>query len=126
MMADEKDQLTRREAIKTIGTGVGVIATLPVLGGLAGAQEMAAHEHSHNAGQATAPAKAQPLKFFTEEENRTVIEMSERIIPADEHSPGAKAAGVSEYIDLIVSESPDTTKQTWREGLAAINKMSRD
>lgn len=124
-MADENDQITRREAIKTIGAGVGVIATLPVLGGSAGAQEMAAHEHSHNAGQATAPAKAQPLKFFTEEENRTVIEMSERIIPADEHSPGAKAAGVSGYIDLIVSESPDVTKQTWREGLAAINNMSR-
>ena len=125
-MADENDQLTRREAIKTIGAGVGVIATLPVLGGSAGAQELAAHEHSHNTGQATAPAKAQPLKFFTEEENRTVVEMSERIIPADEHSPGAIAAGVSQYIDLVISESPDTTKQTWREGLAAINKMSRD
>jgi hypothetical protein len=125
-MADEKDQLTRREAIKSIGAGVGVIATLPVLGREARAQEIAAHEHSHNTGQATAPAKAQPLKFFTEEENRTVIEMSERIIPADEHSPGAKAAGVGEYIDLVVSESPDTTKQTWREGLAAVNKMSRD
>lgn len=125
MMADEKDQLTRRDAIKTIGAGVGVIATLPVLGGVTRAQEVAAHEHSHNAGQATAPAKAQPLKFFTEEENRTVIEMSERIIPADEHSLGAKAAGVNEYIDLIISESPDLARQTWREGLAAINKMSR-
>jgi hypothetical protein len=52
--------------------------------------------------------------------------MSERIIPADDSSPGAKAARVSEYIDLIVSESPDLTKQNWREGLAAINKMSRD
>jgi len=126
MMANEKDQLNRREAIKTIGAGVGVIATLPVLGSAARAQEMAAHEHSHNAGQAAAPAKAQPLKFFTEEENKTVIEMSERIIPADENSPGAKAAGVSAYIDLIVSESPDITRQTRREGLAAINKMSRD
>ena len=66
MMANEKDQLNRREAIKTIGAGVGVIATLPVLGSAARAQEMAAHEHSHNAGQAAAPAKAQPLKFFTE------------------------------------------------------------
>lgn len=124
-MADENDQLTRREAIKTIGAGVGVIATLPVLGGSADAQELAAHEHSHNTGQATAPAKAQPLKFFTEEENKTVVEMSERIIPADEHSPGAKAAGVSQYIDLVISESTDVTKQTWREGLAAINTMSR-
>ena len=123
-MSEEKELLSRREAIKTIGTGVGVIASLPVLGGSLNAQELAAHEHSHNSAQATAPAKAQPLKFFTDEENRTVIEMSERIIPADDSSPGAKAARVSEYIDLIVSESPDVTKQTWREGLAAINKMS--
>lgn len=125
MKEDENDQLTRREAIKSIGAGVGVIATLPVLGGAVRAQEMA-HEHSRNAGQATASAKAQPLKFFTEEENRTVVEMSERIIPADEHSQGAKAAGVSEYIDLIVSESTDVTKQTWREGLAAVNKISSE
>lgn len=125
MMADENDQLTRREAIKTIGTGVGVIATLPVLGGTVRGQDLAAHEHTHNSAQAAAPAKEQSLKFFTTEENRTVIEMSERIIPADDSSPGAKAANVSEYIDLIVSESPDVTKQTWREGLAAIDKMSR-
>ena len=123
MMADEKEQLTRREAIKTIGVGVGVIASLPVLGN---SQELASHDHSHSSAQATATAKAQPLKFFSEEENRTVIEMSERIIPADESSPGAKAARVSEYIDLVVSESPETTKQIWREGLAAVNKMSRD
>lgn len=122
-MADEKEQLTRRDAIKTIGVGVGVIASLPVLGN---AQGIESHDHSNHTTQAAAPAKAQPLKFFTEEENKTVIEMSERIIPADDHSLGAKAAGVSEYIDLVVSESPETTRQTWREGLAAINKMSRD
>ena len=124
-MADEKEELTRREAIKTIGVGVGVIASLPVLGHAASAQEMAAHDHSHNPAQAAAAAQSGPLKFFTEEENTTVIEMSERIIPADDHSPGAKAAGVAAYIDLIISESPDVTKNTWREGLAAINKMSR-
>lgn len=122
-MTNQKDELTRREAIKTIGVGVGVVASLPVLGN---AQELSSHEHAHHAAQAAAPAKAQPLKFFTEDENRTVIEMSERIIPADDHSPGAKAAKVSEYIDLIVSESPENTKKSWREGLAAINKMSRD
>jgi len=123
-MADEKEELTRREAIKSIGVGVSVIASLPVLGGAANAQEMAAHHHSTDAAQATAPAKSEPLKFFTEEENKTVVEMSDRIIPADDHSPGAQAAGVAAYIDLIVSESPDVAKNSWREGLAAINKMS--
>lgn len=125
-MADEKEQVTRRDALKGIGAGVSVIASLPVLGIKAGAQDQASHDHSHHSAQATAPAKAQQLRFFTEDENKTIVEMSERIIPADDHSPGAKAAGVSGYIDFVVSESTDATKQTWREGLAAINKMSRD
>ncbi|HLG14012.1 MAG TPA: gluconate 2-dehydrogenase subunit 3 family protein [Blastocatellia bacterium] len=121
-MPEEKDSITRREAIKNIGLGVGVIASLPVLGNTGAAQDAATHDHaSRAAGAASAPA---PLRFFTADENQTVTEMSERIIPADESSPGAKAARVSEYIDLVVSESNDFVKETWREGLAAINKRS--
>lgn len=122
MMPEDREQLTRRDAIKSIGAGVGVIASLPVLGSIAGAQE---HQHAQAAKPAAAPA-SHSLKFFTEEENKTVIEMSELIIPADDHSPGAKAARVNEYLDLIVSESTEATRQSWREGLGAVNKMSRD
>ena len=126
-MAEKRDEITRREAIKTIGAGVGVIATLPVLGSAAAADEQAAHDHmQHGAATAKDDGKPQPLKFFTEAENRTIVEMSERIIPADDNSPGAKAARVSEYIDLIVSVSPDEVKKSWRDGLAAVDKKSRD
>lgn len=123
-MAEDKDDVTRREALKSIGLGVGVIASLPVLGSNASAQAPA-HDHASRGAKAK-QAAPQPLKFFTPEENAAVVEMSERIIPADDSSPGAKAARVSEYIDLIVSESSDVTKQLWRDGLAAIDKMSRD
>lgn len=122
-MADSNDKLSRRDALKGLTVGAGVIASLPVLGSAAAAQD---HQHMHTATQTAASAKPAPLKFLTPDENRTVIEMSERIIPADDSSPGAKAARVNEYIDLIVSESPDAVKQTWREGLAAVNKMSSD
>ena len=121
MAKEKKGEITRREAIKTIGAGAGVIAALPVLGA---AQDHSAHGHAPQAAQPS--AVSQPLKFFTEEENKTIVEMSERIIPADESSPGATAAGVSQYIDLIVSESGEMTQKAWRDGLAAINKMSRD
>lgn len=126
-MAEKRDEMTRREAIKGIGAGVGVIATLPVLGSAAVDEEQAAHNHTqHGAAGAKADTKPQPLKFFTEEENRALIEMTERIIPADDSSPGAKAARVNEYIDLIVSVSPDEVKKSWRDGLAAVNNKSRD
>jgi len=125
-MPEQKEKVTRREAIKGLTLGMGVIATLPVLGANAAAQGEAAHQHMHAPAKPAADAKPQPLKFFTEDENKTVTEMSERIIPADDSSPGAKAARVNEYIDLIVSESPDAVKQTWRDGLAAVNRVSRD
>jgi glucoside 3-dehydrogenase (cytochrome c) hitch-hiker subunit len=120
IMSDDKE-MTRREAIKSIGAGVSVIATLPVLGAQSYAQD-----HTHHGAQATVKPQPQPLKFFTEEENKAIVEMSERIIPADESSPGARAARVNEFIDLMVSESADETKKQWRDGLAAVNKMSRE
>jgi hypothetical protein len=119
-MSDEKDNVTRREAIKTIGIGIGVIASLPVLPG--SAQELIAHNHHAQAEQAA--AKGRQLKFFTEEENTTLIALTERIIPSDESSPGAREARVNEYVDLVVSESSELTKRTWREGIEAIDKMS--
>jgi hypothetical protein len=125
-MSEQKENVTRREAIKGLTVGMGVIATLPVLGANAAAQEQAAHQHTHAPAKPAAGAKPQPPKFFTEDENKTVMEMAERIIPADDSSPGAKAARVNEYIDLVVGESPDAVKQTWRDGLAAVNRMSRD
>jgi len=120
-MKEKAEQLTRRDAIKGIGFGAGVVAVLPVIPAKA---DDGPHDHVHHSlANSSAPAA---LRFFTEEENRTVIEMSERIIPSDDHSPGAKEAKVSEFIDLIVSESPEMTQRNWREGLAAINKMSGD
>lgn len=119
-MAEEKNELTRREALK--GLGLGVIASLPVLGSTAAGQNHMQHQAPAKA--AAAPATA--LKFFTDAENRTVIELSERIIPADDNSPGAKEARVSEYIDSVLSIADEPKKKEWRDGLAAINKMSRD
>jgi hypothetical protein len=127
-MADNDDNLTRRDALKTIAVGAGVIVTLPVLDAKVFGQDGHSHNHPSPAESASAAGQArlEPLKFFTVEENRTVIELTERIIPADDSSPGAREARVSEYIDLVVSLSPETTGRTWREGLALVNKKSVD
>src|SRR5689334_20572193 len=106
-MPDKKETISRREAIKSIGVGAGVIATLPVLPVRANLLDDETHSHHHAAPSTSPDDGPKPLRFFTEAENLTVVELSERIIPADDHSPGAKAAKVSEYIDLIVSMSSD-------------------
>jgi hypothetical protein len=66
-------------------------------------------------------------KFFTKEEFAMVDELSELIIPADNHSPGARAAQVTAYIDARLAESfEDEPKQMWRDGLSRINALSQD
>src|SRR5258708_3490844 len=68
-----------------------------------------------------APAHAQQLAplFFTPEEFLVIDELTEMIIPADDHSPGARAAQVAAYIDRRLAESfePEPRK-LWRDGLA--------
>lgn len=68
-----------------------------------------------------------PGKFLTAAELALVDELSELIIPTDDHSPGAKAAGVAAYIDyrLSISVEPDWQAK-WRTGLKAVNGLSRD
>ena len=60
---------------------------------------------------------AYKLQFFTEPEDRVLDQLMEMIIPADSHSPGAHAAKVSLFADLIVSISDEATKSQWRSGL---------
>ena len=46
----------------------------------------------------------------------------ETLIPADDRSPGAKAARVADYLDLLLSEANDTLKLQWIGGLAELDE----
>ncbi len=63
--------------------------------------------------------------FFTKDEFAMLDTLTDLIIPTDDHSPGAHAAGVAPYIDKSVAEAfLSEDKDSWRKGLAAINKLS--
>lgn len=119
-MPDERQKLSRRDALKTIA--VGTAATLPILG-----PDVAARDHSAHPQQSAAPKPpaASTPRFFTAGEMAIVAAVSDRILPADERSPGAKEAGVPAFIDLMVSESTEETKTLWRDGLKAVDAKSR-
>jgi hypothetical protein len=55
-----------------------------------------------------------------------IATISELIIPTDDHSPGAIAAEVPEFIDLMISEAPAEAKKAWTDGLAAMDKLSQN
>jgi sugar phosphate isomerase/epimerase len=64
-------------------------------------------------------------KFFTNEEYAMVDELTDIIIPTDEHSGGAKAAKVVDYIDQRLAEAfgPEE-RDDWRKQLALIDHRS--
>lgn len=66
-------------------------------------------------------------RFFTPEEFALVDELTEIIIPTDEHSPGARAAQVAAYIDARLTEAfTDEPRQQWRAGLQLVNALAME
>jgi hypothetical protein len=102
--------MSRRRALKALGTGVGAVGLLPWLSdeGLA-------------AFVVTQKATAAPvLHVLTPAQYATVEALVDTIIPTDERSPGAKEARVADYLDLLLSEQEDP-RQEWLAGLAALD-----
>ena len=118
--SDRKDEISRRRALKIIGVGVAAAGSLPAL------EVGALGQHRHGAAQGPTAAPSAAPKFFTPQELALVTTIADMIIPTDAHSPGAKAAGVPAFIDLMVSESSQETQALWRDGLAAVERMSRE
>lgn len=123
-MADENNNVTRRDALKGIAVGLGT--SLPVLNTSVLAQTGAAQDgHSHAQAKSTEKKAPYKAKFFKADQMALIATISELIIPTDDHSPGAIAAEVPEFIDLMISESPAETKKLWTDGLAAMEKLSQ-
>jgi hypothetical protein len=117
-----QDPVSRRKALKIIVGSAGAAVSLPVLHE-SGARACAAE--CHVARPAAAPfGPARAPKFFNESQVKTLEALSETIIPADQHSPGAKAARVPEYIDEIIADADESTKSLWTLGLTAVDKMA--
>jgi len=114
-------KVDRRTAIKGVAVGVGAVSGLPILNNLASAQ---GHKH-----QAAVPRVAETIakapSFFNKQQYATVTELASLIIPTDE-TPGAREAKVNEYIDLIVGESPFEVQKIFLDGLAWLDKTSKE
>ena len=117
--ASEESGLSRREMIKLTASA---IVAAPLVG-----QSTAHAAVNPAAAIQTSASDEKALLFFTREEFALADELSEMIIPADDHSPGARAAEVARYIDGRLAESfEEEPKQLWREGLKLIDSLSQE
>ena len=99
--------LTRRQALRQLAKGTAAAATTPlwVESLLAVAEQHAAHRPSPEAA-----AGAWKPKVFNAAQNELVITLTELIIPATE-TPGAKAAKVNDYMDMVLAVAGRRTRR---------------
>jgi gluconate 2-dehydrogenase gamma chain len=91
----------RRRFVKTVAVGVGGAFLLPARG-----------------------AELAPWRFFTNAEARLVDAITEQIIPTDQ-DPGARDAGVINFIDKQLASRLRRHQQAYREGLVGVEETSR-
>ncbi len=83
----------------------------------------AEHQHAADAPVQARPASYKPL-FFTRPEYQTLETLTELIIPRDE-TPGARDAGVSEFIDFMAAHGDKDIRKPMREGLRWLNTKAK-
>ncbi len=112
------------------GQGVGRRQILKVLGTAAAAAQFPGFSkwgfacgHVGNAALQIRPAVYRPV-FFTAGEYAIVERLTDMIIPTDA-TPGAKEAGVAEFIDFMVASDSDS-QYGFRTGLTWLNAYSEE
>ena len=103
--------MNRRDALRMLTAGAVVPALTPEL--------FAFYRQAH-------PESSYTLRTLNPHQNDTVVAMIDQIIPATD-TPGAKAARVNEFIDVILTEwANDEERRNFLDGLAAVDKQSNE
>jgi hypothetical protein len=115
-------EFTRRQALRHLarGTAAAVTAPLWVENLLAVAEQHAPHRPSPEAA-----AGAWKPKVFNPGQNQLVITLTELIIPETD-TPGAKAAKVNEYMDMVLAEAKPELREKFLQGLAWVEAQSEE
>lgn len=115
---ESEANLGRRGVLKTLVMGAGGLTTLPILGQANPARAAMAGMNMSEAVDANAQTGANwKPKFFDAHQDETLIALSDLIIPATD-TPGAKAALVNRYADLLYNEESAEKQQEIIQALA--------
>ncbi len=110
-MIDRREALTRLAAATTAASFVSWDADEL----LAGLRKHGGH------GRAASRRSAYRFQTLSAHQRATIAEMAEMIIPTTD-TPGAKAAAIDEFADIILTEwSSEAEKTAWLAGLAAVD-----
>lgn len=103
--------LSRREWMARLAAGAAIIGT-------------AEAQHVHDGVAQAKQGGTYKPKALTAHEYATLQKLSDYIIPADEHSPGALAAGAADFIDFLCNAS-DEMRDIYTGGLLWLDEAMK-
>ena len=102
----------RRSLFKILGAGVAIPAA-----GLG--------QQQHNHASTAKAAQTYKPRALTAAEYLVVDKLVDLILPADETSPGAHAAGVARYIDIVLLYGDKATLASWQNGVKQVDAAAK-
>lgn len=115
----EQPDYSRRDLLRHIGATLSLAAG----GGLLSAQDAQHVHHAVAEDRAAQEGKYAP-QALTAHEYATLERLSDLIIPADEHSPGALASGAAGWIDFLCAASGEM-KAIYTGGIGWLDEQTR-
>jgi gluconate 2-dehydrogenase gamma chain len=119
--------ISRRDLLRR---AAGAAVAVPLGAASADAGPAEAGHDGYSDGQDVArrrqpSAGRDPLETLTATEMDTLEAIVARLIPTDEHGPGAKEAHAARYIDRALGGALATSRQAYAAGLAALDRYAR-
>ena len=120
-----KQQVARRKFLAGAAFGAGAVAGTKLL-----PEASAQTNPQHATAAAPAPAHMHPNgeghgAFFNDADAETVAAFAERLMPEAPGKPGARDAGVLNYIDLALAGAYADLQDFYRRGLAQLDAYCR-
>jgi gluconate 2-dehydrogenase gamma chain len=116
--------ISRRDILRRAATvGAAAVAAPAGVLGAAGAAAAAAEPVAQDA-RTTAPAR-EAFENLTATEAELLEAIVERLVPSDEHGPGAREARAAHYIDRALGGALASSRQAYASGLAALDRYAQ-
>jgi gluconate 2-dehydrogenase gamma chain len=111
----------RRAFLKRAAVGAGAVAGAGLVPAIQ-AQKPEQHEETHAAASSPTEAMADGHgAFFNAHSSATIEAFTERLMPGAPGKPGARDAGVLNYIDLALAGAYEDLQDFYRRGIAQLD-----
>jgi gluconate 2-dehydrogenase gamma chain len=115
--------ISRRDLLKSAAAVPAARALDPVARAFQASASASEDRSAESLGR-QAPARREALEHLTAAEADVLDAVVARLIPTDEHGPGATEARTAHYIDRALGGALATSRQAYASGLAALDRYA--